>query len=89
MGHNQVAKSVRENKNLHPDNYCPDPKCLWRTNKRGTFVPVRSMGHQHSHSGTQNGLQTKRRGRAFNPRRAGAVPGIYTKWGIAKLHLVC
>jgi hypothetical protein len=38
MGHSQVAKSVRENKEQHPEFYCPDPRCLWRTNKRGTFV---------------------------------------------------
>lgn len=26
-----VAKKVRENKEKHPELYCPNPKCLWRT----------------------------------------------------------
>jgi hypothetical protein len=29
--HGQVAASVRANKEKHPENYCSNPKCLWRT----------------------------------------------------------
>lgn len=35
--HNSVAKSVRLNKERRPDQYCPSPKCLWRTG--GGFCP--------------------------------------------------
>lgn len=28
--HGSVAKAVREQKERHPQWYCPDPKCLWR-----------------------------------------------------------
>lgn len=37
---NQVAKSVRENKERHPEYYCKDKACLWRTRTRaGSFIP--------------------------------------------------
>lgn len=29
--HGSVAKSVRLNKEKHPENYCANPKCLWNT----------------------------------------------------------
>lgn len=28
--HSSVAKSVREDKEKNPNNYCPHPRCLWR-----------------------------------------------------------
>lgn len=35
--HGQVAKSVREHKENHPDQYCP--KCLWRTGGNYGYCP--------------------------------------------------
>ena len=29
--HNQVAKSVREDKEAHPERYCAVKSCLWKT----------------------------------------------------------
>ena len=29
MNRGQVAKSVRENKERHPEQYCAAPRCLW------------------------------------------------------------
>jgi len=34
-----MAASTRERKEAHPDEYCPDPRCLWftgRANRPGT-----------------------------------------------------
>lgn len=31
----QVAKSVRENKEQHPERYCPARGCLWKTAEVG------------------------------------------------------
>jgi len=31
MTHGQVAKSVRDDKVGHPERYCPDRGCLWKT----------------------------------------------------------
>lgn len=30
IAHNSVAKSVREMKEKYPQDYCADPRCLWR-----------------------------------------------------------
>lgn len=38
--HNSVAKSAREAKERRPENYCPSPKCLWRTG--GGYCPRHS-----------------------------------------------
>jgi hypothetical protein len=35
MTHGQVAKSVREDKAQHPERYCPEPRCLWKTAEVG------------------------------------------------------
>ena len=29
MSHSSVAASVRRSKEKRPDDYCPDPRCLW------------------------------------------------------------
>jgi hypothetical protein len=31
--HASVAKSVREQKERHPERFCPNPRCLWKTAK--------------------------------------------------------
>jgi len=30
----QVAASVRQRKEAHPEKYCANPKCLWRTDEK-------------------------------------------------------
>jgi hypothetical protein len=30
-GHASVAKSVREQKEQHPERFCPERRCLWKT----------------------------------------------------------
>lgn len=35
--HSSVAKSVRMAKESRPENYCPVPRCLWRTG--GGYCP--------------------------------------------------
>ena len=30
-----VAKSVREHKERHPENFCRAPRCLWNTKRSG------------------------------------------------------
>lgn len=32
-----VAANVRKDKDKHPENYCPEPRCLWRTG--GGYCP--------------------------------------------------
>lgn len=32
MTRSNVAAKVAKHKRLHPELYCPHPKCLWRTN---------------------------------------------------------
>jgi hypothetical protein len=61
INRNQVAKTVRENKEKHPEYYCGVPNCLWRTQTRGGYKPcgnhqtaiVRSatVSHVYSHNG--------------------------------------
>jgi hypothetical protein len=34
MSHGSAAKAARESKERHPELYCPEPRCLWRTVKR-------------------------------------------------------
>jgi hypothetical protein len=40
--HNQVAKSVRESKEQHPEYYCKALNCLWRTHTQNNgYKPCR------------------------------------------------
>lgn len=39
MSHASVAKRSREEKESHPERFCRDPKCLWRTVTRVGFKP--------------------------------------------------
>lgn len=32
--HGSVARSVREDKEKHPEKYCRNPRCLWRVETR-------------------------------------------------------
>lgn len=38
-GHDSTAKSVRLQKEQHPERYCTNPRCLWRTEKNNRFDP--------------------------------------------------
>jgi hypothetical protein len=33
----RIAAQVREHKEAHPEQYCPNPRCLWKTG--GGFCP--------------------------------------------------
>jgi hypothetical protein len=35
MTHGEVAKSVREDRELHSERYCPARRCLWKTAEVG------------------------------------------------------
>lgn len=35
MTRGQVAKSVRQDKESHPERYCPERRCLWKTAEVG------------------------------------------------------
>lgn len=37
-----IAASVREDKELHPENYCRVPRCLWRIKSRRGDSPCRN-----------------------------------------------
>jgi len=37
--HSKVAMNVRLNKEKHPEKYCHDSRCLWRTETRQGFKP--------------------------------------------------
>lgn len=34
-----IAQRVREQKEQHPENFCPVSRCLWRTNTREGYRP--------------------------------------------------
>lgn len=45
-----VAKSVSNNKAKHPELYCPEPRCLWRTGggrcPRHRLAESKSIAHE-------------------------------------------
>ena len=57
MSHNSTAKSVREDKEQHPERYCP--KCLWKvlllnhdTQQHNIVAPGCKGGRCPRHGGT-------------------------------------
>jgi hypothetical protein len=45
MSYANVAAKVRKDKEAHPERYCRDPKCLWRTMTPSGPNPCRKHPH--------------------------------------------
>lgn len=58
MTHAQVAKMVRERKELYPHLYCADKRCLWGL-ARGPCPkhPVVREGHEYGCPKTKDGME--------------------------------
>ena len=54
-----AAHSVRAKKEAHPEQFCSNPRCLWRIRKGdGTYIgPCKST--KHSHEGSLAGRQSR------------------------------
>jgi len=57
--HGSVAKSVRLDKEAHPDRYCPERRCLWRT-ETGFYCP--------NHGGERRSVEELIRAEGFTVR---------------------